>query len=284
MKNKIVLSADSACDIGSELTERLDVRYYPFHITLDGKNYRDGADIFPDDIYEVYYKKGTLPKTAAIGVGEYLEHFRPFVEEGFEVIHLNLSSALSCAHQNCILAARELGNVYPIDSRNLSSGIGLLALEAGRMIENGRPAKETAESLLKLVPKLRSSFVIDTLKFLKAGGRCSALASIGATLFKIKPCIEVDSGSGNMYLGKKYRGEREKVLAAYSDDVLSDYKKMKKDELFVVHSGVEKGLIDVAADKARNLNYFGAVHIARAGCTISAHCGPNTLGIMYSLK
>ena len=284
MKRKILLSADSTCDIGGKLKEENNVSYYPFHIILDGKQYSDGIDIFPQDIFKAYFEKGILPKTAAICSSEYIEYFRPFVNEGYDVIHLNLGSAISCAHQNCLLAAKELGNIYPIDSCNLSSGIGLLVLEAARMIKLGMDAETIVNEIRMLTRKVRSSFVIDTLKFLSAGGRCSSLVAIGANIFKIKPCIEVNNKDGSMSVGKKYRGDLSKVLEAYSDDVLSNYKNMKDDKIFVVEAGLPQELYEKMYEKVKGLGYFKNIYKSTACCTISAHCGPGAFGLMYMEK
>ena len=281
MKNKIILSADSTCDLGDFLKEKYNVHYYPFHIIVDGKQYQDGVDITPDDIYRIYYEKNTLPKTAAIGSGEYISHFKQFVDQGYEVIHINLGSALSCAYQNCCIAAEEIGNVYPVNSCNLSCGVGLLVIKAAEMIESGMSAKDIQNEIKNLTSKVHSSFVLDTLEFLRAGGRCSALTSFGAGLFKIKPCIEVDNTSGSMRVGKKYRGDLLKVISNYADNILSSVENMSSERIFLVHSGISKEILDMAYDKISKTNYFKEIHITKASCTISSHCGPNTLGIMY---
>lgn len=284
MSNKILLSSDSTCDIGNSLKEKYNVHYYPFHIILDGNQYKDGINIEPRDIFKLYNEKNILPKTAAIGSEEYLSYFRPFVEQGFDIIHINLGSSLSCAYQNCLIAAKELGHVYPIDSCNLSSGMGLLVLEAANMIEEGLDVLTIHKNLKSIVSRVRSSFVIDSLKFLRAGGRCSSLMSIGANIFKIKPCLEVDNRDGSIHVGKKYRGNLSKVFLSYTDDILSNYKNIKKDKIFIVHSSISDDFLEMIYTKVKSLNYFQNIYISIACCTISAHCGPNTLGIMYILK
>lgn len=284
MKRKIILSADSTCDIGKELKEKYNVQFYPFHISLDGEQYKDGTDIFPEDIFKKYDEKGVLPKTAAIGSGEYIEYFRPFVEDGYDVIHLNLGSALSCAHQNCLLAAKELGHITPIDSCNLSSGTGLLVLEAAKLIGLGLSVENIVSEIKSLTAKIHSSFVLDTLKFLSAGGRCSSLVSIGANLFKIKPCIMVSNKDGSMSVGKKYRGGLLKVLNSYVDDILSNYKNIRNDKIFLVQAGLSPEIFQQMYEKVKSINYFEEIYRSTACCTISSHCGPNTFGIMYISK
>lgn len=281
---KIILSADSTCDLGEELKEKYQVQYYPFHIILEGKDYRDNVDITPEEIFQRYYEKKVLPKTAAINVEEYIAYFRPFVEQGYEVVHLNLGSALSSAHQNCMLAARELEGVYPVDSGNLSTGIGHLVLDAGEMIKAGLGAEEIAEELRKRKSRVHSSFVLDTLKFMSAGGRCSSVVALGANLLNIKPCIEVNNQDGSMDVGKKYRGSLKKVLPLYVREKLRAYGEIRRDKIFITHSGIDREYIELVRKTIQEELEFQNIYVTQASCTISCHCGPNTLGILFETK
>lgn len=279
---KIILSADSTCDLGDELKQSYGVHYYPFHIILEEKDYQDNVDITPEEIFDRFYKKKVLPRTAAINVQEYLDYFRPFVEQGYEVIHLNLGSALSSAHQNCMLAAKELGHVYPVDSGNLSTGIGHLVLDAGEMLKTGKySAEEIAGILTRRRKNVHSSFILDTLKFMSAGGRCSSVAALGANLLNMKPCIEVDNSSGAMNVRKKYRGSLKKVLPVYVKDQLHRYGKISRDKIFITHSGIDEEMICLVKEKIQEEMEFKNIYVTRASCTISCHCGPNTLGILF---
>ena len=281
---KIILSADSTCDLGDELKEKYQVHYYPFHIILEGKDYQDNVDITPGDIFQRYYEKKVLPKTAAINVEEYVNYFRPFVEQGYEVVHLNLGSALSSAHQNCMLAARELKGVYPVDSGNLSTGIGHLVLDAGEMIKEGLGAEEIAGKLNQRKNLVHSSFILDTLKFMSAGGRCSNVMALGANLLNIKPCIEVNNKDGSMDVGKKYRGSLDKVLPLYVKDKLQEYQGICTDKIFITHSGIDQEYIELVKKAIQEEKEFQNIYVTRASCTISCHCGPNTLGILFETK
>ena len=281
---KIILSADSTCDLGDELKEKYQVHYYPFHIILEGKDYQDNVDITPGDIFQRYYEKKVLPKTAAINVEEYVNYFRPFVEQGYEVVHLNLGSALSSAHQNCMLAARELKGVYPVDSGNLSTGIGHLVLDAGEMIKEGLGAEEIARKLNQRKNLVHSSFILDTLKFMSAGGRCSNVMALGANLLNIKPCIEVNNKDGSMDVGKKYRGSLKKVLPLYVKDKLQEYQGICTDKIFITHSGIDQEYIELVKEAIQEEKEFQNIYVTRASCTISCHCGPNTLGILFETK
>ena len=281
MDRRIILSADSTCDLGEELKKQYQVHFYPFHIILDGRDYQDNVDIHPQDIYRVWREKKLLPKTAAINVAEYIDYFRKWVEEGYEVIHLNLGSALSSAHQNCVLAAQEVGGVYPVDACNLSTGIGLLVIKAAEMIEKGMAAGEISQQLKAMTGMVHASFILDTLEFMRAGGHCSAVVAFGANALGLKPCIEVDNRSGAMHVGKKYRGGLEHVLVKYTRDQLTRYPNIDTRHIFITHSGIDQGLIDLVKETIGQVMDFDEIHITKASFTISYHCGPNTLGVLF---
>lgn len=282
MPPKIILSADSTCDLSPELKERYQVHYFPYHIVLDGKAYTDGVDITPDDLYRAYWDKKLLPKTAAISTGEFYEYFKKWVDDGCEVVHINLGSALSAAHQNARIAARDLGHVHVIDSCNLSTGMGLLVIEAGERIRHGMPAEQIQQEISALAAHSHASFILDTLQFMHAGGRCSAVTALGANLLHLKPCIEVDNrGGGAMGVGKKYRGSLEKVLPQYTRDKLAHRDDLRLERLFITHSGISQELIELVRRTVQEIAPFREIHVTRASCTISCHCGPNTLGVLF---
>lgn len=289
-KRKIILSADSTCDLGSNLKERYQVSYYPFHIILEEKDYQDNVDITVDKIFQAYYDRKVLPRTAAINVGEYVDYFRGWVTEGYDVIHLNLGGAISSAHQNCVLAARELaeggapGRVYPIDSFSLSTGIALQVIDAGDMIAAGLPAAEIAEKLKANRPNVHASFILDTLDFMRAGGRCSTVAAVSANLLSLKPCIEVDNSDGSMHVGKKYRGGLQKVLGQYVRDKLAQYPKIKRDHIFITYSTIAPETAQMVREAVQSVMEFKEIHTTCASCTIACHCGPNTLGILFETE
>lgn len=281
---KIILSADSTCDLSKELKERYQVNYFPLHIILDGKDYSDNVDITPEEVYQAFYDKKILPKTAAVNVAEYMDYFAQWVEKGYEVVHLNLGGALSSSHQNAMLAAEELGNVYPIDSCNLSTGIGLLVIKAAELIQAGKSGKEIQEEINQIKDKVHASFVLDTLTFLSAGGRCSGVVALGASILNLKPCILVDNTSGAMTVGKKYRGNLEKVIEKYVKDTLQQYENIDTSRIFITHSGIEETHIEAAKKAIEDSLSFEEIYITKASCTISSHCGPNTLGILFMTK
>lgn len=281
MADKILLSADSTCDLTKEMMEKYHVKLIPLHIILGEKSYDDSVDITPDEIYKNFEATGTLPKTAAVSVQEYLDIFSPYIQDGYSVIHINLGSAISSSYQNCVYASKQLKNIYPIDSCNLSTGTGHLVIEAAEMIKKGMTAAEIANTLKDLTKKCHSSFVVDKLNYLRAGGRCSTLAMLGANLLQLKPCIEVNNQDGSMTVGKKYRGKLDSVLKEYVNEKLDFYHNIKKDRIFITHAGMNEMYVQLVKQELEKRNYFKEIYITRASCTISSHCGPGTLGILF---
>lgn len=282
--SKIILSADSTCDLPDDLMKYYNINYCPYTIFLDNKAYKDNIDITPSEIFEKYSKDKILPKTSAINLGEYKDLFQPWLEQNYEIIHINLGSSLTSSHNNCSLLAEQLDNIYPIDSQNLSTGTALLVLKAAKLIEEGLSAKEIISKLKKHRENIHMSFLLDTLDFLYAGGRCSKVASLGSNLLKIKPVIEVDNNSGKMSLGNKYRGKLEKIIAKYVKDKLISFDNINREHIFIVHSGMDDKFINIAKQAILEYGDFKNIYVSTASCTISSHCGPNTLGISFETE
>lgn len=278
---KVILSADSTCDLDDITKARYEVHCQPLHINLGGKMYKDGVDITPNDIYDTFEKERILPKTSAPNPQEYIDYFKQWTDKSYEVIHISLGSGISSSYQNARLASEELEGVYVIDSGNLSTGMGHLVLEAGDRIDQGMPAVQIYEEVNQLKTKVHASFVIDTLTYLYEGGRCSALAALSANLLNIKPCIEVDHTSGNMNVGKKYRGSLSRVFKRYTQEKLKEHDNLKLDRIFITHSGTSPENIELVQKTIEENVNFDEIIVTQAGCTISSHCGPNTLGILF---
>lgn len=282
MNSNVVITSDSTTDLSKELRERYNVTVMPLKITLGDKAYTDGVDINPDDIYAHHDKTGELPKTAATNVGDCIDFFKPFCEAGKTVIHFTISSEMSSTYNNACIAAEEVGNVYVIDTKNLSTGGGLLVVAAAEMIANGLSAEETVQKTRALVPCVDASFVIDSLEYLYKGGRCSALAVLGANLLKLKPCIQVKEGK--MDVAKKYRGKFSEVAKQYVSEKISDYSDIDLDRVFVTHAGCDPELMNEFVELVKSKAPFKEVFLTRAGCTVSSHCGANTLGVLFIRK
>ena len=280
--NNIVITSDSTTDLSPELKERYNIQIIPLGVTLGYKTYFDGVNITPDDIYAHHAKTGELPKTAAANLGDCIDFFKKFADEGKSVIHFSISAEMSSTYNNARMAAEEFENVYVIDTRNLSTGGGLLVVAAAEMAQSGMEAPKIVEEIQKLVPCVDASFVIDSLEYLYKGGRCSALAMLGANLLKLKPCIEVKNGS--MGVGKKYRGKFSDVLLTYAKERIGDHSDIDLDRVFVTHAGCEQEIIESVVKEVKALAPFKEVFLTRAGCTISSHCGANTLGVLFIRK
>jgi len=286
---KIVLSADTPCDIGEELKSRYEVSLYPLHIILDEKQYTDGLDITSAELYDAWWKDKLLPRTAAINPEEYQSYFQSFLDQGYDVIHISLGSGLSSSHANAQIAASALsdrGSVYVIDSCSLSTGFGLLVCEAGERIKAGMPVKQIVAEVTALSSDTRASFILDTLEFMRAGGRCSSITQIGAALMNLKPTILVrNDRQGSMVVGKKYMGKLAPSLMKYVDDQLKDRTDLVLDRVFVTHSGMDDpATIDKVVSQIKELQPFKEIFVTQASCTISSHCGPNTLGVLFLTK
>lgn len=285
MSNRIILTADSTCDLGPELIKAHNVQLYPFHIVLEDNTYQDGIDLTPNDIVRIYKEKKVLPHTAAINVQEYIDFFTPFVEDGYDVVHISLGSGISSSHQNARLAAAEFdGRVFAVNSGNLSTGSGHLVLEAAACIEKGMSAQEVAEAVSAIAPKVSASFVVDTLEFLHKGGRCSALAMFGANVLKLKPSIRVNPADGTMGVDKKFRGSLDKVLEEYVRGELEGRDDIRLDKIFITHSPMDDERVQKVADLVKSILPFENVYVTDAGCTVTSHCGPNCLGVLYITK
>ena len=282
MDNKIIISSDSTTDLSAELKERYNIKILPLGVNLGGKTYKDGLEITPDDIYEHHRKTGELPKTTAANVGESMDFFKQFTDEGKTVIHFTISSTMSSTYSNACLAAAEFENVYVIDSANLSTGAGLLVVNAAEMAAKGMEAEEIVEKIKELTSRVDASFVIDNLEYLHKGGRCSALAMMGANLLKLKPCIEVKNGS--MGVGKKYRGKYADVLKTYVAERIGDGSDIDLDRVFVTHAGCDEAIVKSVVEQVKAAAPFKEVFLTRAGCTVSAHCGADTLGVLFIRK
>ena len=280
--SNIVITSDSTSDLSLELRERYNIKVLPLGVTLGDKAYKDGVDITPDDIYAHHSKTGELPKTTAANVDECLNFFKQFTDKGKTVIHFSISSSMSSTFNNGRLAAMECENVYVIDSGNLSTGEGLLVIAAAEMVKNGLSAEEIVEKINDLVNKVDASFVIDSLEYLHKGGRCSALAMLGANVLKLKPCIEVKNGS--MGVGKKYRGKYADVLKTYVVERLSNPDDIDPSRVFVTHAGCDEEIVTAVVEQVKTTGIFKEVFLTRAGCTVSSHCGADTLGVLFIRK
>lgn len=278
----VKIIADSTCDLSEELLKQYDIDILPLHILLGEEEYEDGKSITPDEIYKWSDENKTTPKTSAVSIDTAVEMFRPYVEAGREIICFCISSDMSTTINVMHMAAEELeaGNqIMVIDSANLSTGIGLLVVEAAIMAQEEKSMVEIIARIEELKPRVKASFVVDTLTYLHRGGRCSGLAALAGSALKLHPKIVVEDGK--MRPDKRYRGKMGKVIDDYIKDMEESLKNAKADRVFITHSGCEESTIQAAKEYLSRLDVFSEILVTRAGGVISSHCGPGTLGVLF---
>ena len=278
----IKILSDSTCDLPQEVLEKYNITMIPLSVIKDGVAYTDGVNITPADIFNHVANGGDLCSTAALNIGEYTEQFSKYVNEYEGVIHINISAEFSSCYQNACLAAQEFERVRVIDSRNLSTGQGLVVLKACELAKECNNLDEIAEKLRAFTEKVEASFLLDRLEYMVKGGRCSAAAALGANLLNLKPCIEVKNGK--MAVVKKYRGNYAKCLANYVKDRLANREDVDKGTLFVTRTPVTDECLSAVKEAVATYNDFETTYWNEAGCTVSCHCGPGTLGVLFVRK
>ena len=279
---KIKILSDSTCDLPQEVLEKYNITMMPLAVIKDGEQFTDGVNITPGEIFAHVAAGGDLCSTAAINIGEYAELFGKFSTDYDGVIHINISSEFSSCYQNPRLAAEEFDDVRVIDSRNLSTGQGLVVLKACELASQGEDLDEIVQKLNDFTDKVEASFLLDRLEYMVKGGRCSAAAALGANLLNLKPCIEVKNGK--MAVVKKYRGNYAKCLATYVKDRLANRDDVDKGTLFVTRTPVTDECLNAVKDAVAAYNDFETTYWNEAGCTVSCHCGPGTLGVLFVRK
>ena len=279
MTHSVIITADSTCDLSQELLERYDIKVIPLTITLGEETFLDGQAFTPLDMYARFRKDGVLPQTSAPGVQEFLDFFSAYTDAGYSVVHLDISSELSNTYNAACLAAAELKGVHVVDSRMLSTGVGLLAIEAAECRDRGMAAEEIAEHIRTLTDKVQTSFVLDTLEYMWKGGRCTGVAALGANLLHLKPALEMKDGKLGVY--KKYRGNINSVYKQYVKERLEG-RSVRPGHVFITESGeIDGSVLEEIYELVRATIPVEEIHHTIAGCTISTHCGPKTLGILF---
>lgn len=278
----IKIISDSTCDLSPELVQANNITITPLIVMKNGEEFHDGETIVPGDIFAHVAAGGELCSTAARSVGFYVDTFRPFAESYDGVLHITISSDFSSSFQNATLAASEFENVRVVDSRNLSTGQGLLVLKACVLAKTVSSMDELKNALDAYASKVEASFVVDKLDYLVKGGRCSSATALGANLLNLKPCIEVRDGK--MIVGKKYRGNFAKCLGHYVKDRLEGREDIDQSTLFVTYTQVSQEAHDAVMEAVHTYGHFDTIYETVAGCTVSCHCGPGTLGILFVRK
>ena len=278
----IKILSDSTCDLSPEQLKEHNIDLARLTVVKNGEPFIDGLTITSADIFAHVAAGGDLCSTTAYNIGEYEELFAKYAKEYDGVIHINIGSGFSSCHQNARLAAEDFPNVRVIDSQNLSTGQGHVVLEACRLAKECDDLDEIVEKLNAFTPKVEASFLLDQLQYMVKGGRCSGAVALGANLLNLKPCIEVRDGK--MTVVKKYRGNYAKCLASYVKDRLADRDDIVRNELFLTYTTVEEDCHKAVCGAIEEYGHFQTVYETTAGCTVSCHCGPATLGVLFVRK
>ena len=281
----VKIISDSTCDLSPELIAKYDIDILPLHILLGEDEYEDGRNITPQQIYDWSDTHKTTPKTSAPSLAEAIELFRPYIEEKREIVCFSISGSMSTSGNVMRLAAEELEAsdlVTVVDSANLSTGIGLLVIEAAIMAEKGQSAAEIVATIEVLKPKVRASFVVDTLTYLYRGGRCNAVSAMAGGVLRLHPKIVVENGA--MDASKKYRGKINSVIMSYVKDMEEDLKSARPERVFITHSGCDRDTVNAVRSYLESFGILHEILETRAGGVVSSHCGPGTLGVLFIAK
>ena len=279
---KIKILSDSTCDLSKALVEENDITLVPLTVIKNDEEFKDGVSITPDVIFDHVAKGGTLCTTSANSVGEYEEWFAKYANDYDGVIHINIGSGFSSCYQNACIAAEDFPNVRVVDSMNLSTGQGLVVLEAARLAKDATDLDALADAIREFTTRVESSFLLSRLDYMVKGGRCSSVVALGANLLNLKPCIEVKNGK--MSVVKKYRGNFEKCLPMYVKDRLADREDVDRNILFVTKTPVSGDAYSAVMNAVNQYGNFATTYETNAGCTVSCHCGPGTLGVLFVRK
>ncbi|MBR1811241.1 MAG: DegV family protein [Clostridia bacterium] len=276
----VKLSTESAIVVPDKYREQYGISVLPLHILYGEECFDDAVSITTGDILQRYADTGALPTTSACSIGEYEEYFRALTADGSDVVHFAMSSGISSTYRNACLAAETMDNVYVVDTMNITSGAGILVIKAAEMMEKGFSAKEIVRKTEERKKRVRSSFIIDTLDFLRKGGRCSGIVAFGANILGIKPTIDVRDGT--MQVGKKFRGKYDMCIQKYVDYIFETGGTPQPARVFIEHSpGISPEQVELIKKEIRKYCKFDEVLEVETSSTIVAHCGPGTVGVMF---
>lgn len=278
----VKIIADSTCDLSKELLDKYNVTILPLHILLGDDEYEDGVDITQSEIFEWVGKNKVTPKTSAPSIEHATDIFSRELQTASELVVFTISEDMSTTANVCRIAAEEMNaedTIHVIDSRNLSTGIGLSVIEAAIMASEGQSGEEIVKAIADIIPKVRASFVVDTLEYLYRGGRCSGLSAMLGTAIKLHPRIVVKDGV--MSSDKKYRGKMKAVTYDYAKDLEQELLHAKKDRVFITHTCEDRELVESVRTYLEGLHIFDEILETTAGGVISSHCGPGTLGVLF---
>ena len=273
----IKLITDSTADLSQNILKEYDIDVVPLHIILGENSYPDDNRLTSKDLFDFADQNQILPKSAAINTYDLIETFKTWIEKDYDIFYMGISSCLSASTTNAMIAAGHFDSerISVVDSKSLSTGIGLQLLETADLINSGASLKDVTELAISRRDKVRASFVVDTLKYLYMGGRCSKLASIVGSRLNLKPKLELIGGE--IVPTVKFRGNN--FIRKYYDQVMEKAGNVDPKRIFVTHCLSDRA--DEVKDWLKADFGFENVYITDASAVISTHCGPGTLGILF---
>ena len=279
--SKIKVVVDSTVDLSEELYKKYDLDVLPLNVIFDEKVYEDGVSITRDQLYAEVAKTKKLPSTAAPGPQVFEQVFRKWVDQGYDVIYVGIGSTLSTAFQSANIAASMIdgGHVYLVDSKNLSSASGLLAMKAAKLAKEGKEPKEICAILEKDVPNVVAQFSVETLNYLHKGGRCSGTAKVLGHLLHIRPHILVKDGKLIVY--KKPRGTMKVAIDGQIEELKKALPNVQMDNIMITDSGATDEIRNYFVKEVSKLVDPKVIRTTPAGCVIASHCGPGTIGLLF---
>ena len=280
MKKNVIITTDSASDLPGALAERYGIKVMPLTVVVGNESHLDGIDFNCADMHESYKATGIIPKTSAPSLQSIIDFFKPFIDDGYEVVYVSVGGTLSSTLRNVQIISQELGGgIYTVDTKNLSNGVAMLAIEAAEYRDRGMSAREIVQSVSPLADRLNISFVLDTLEFIWKGGRCSGITAMGANMLRLKPALEMKNEKLTVY--KKYRGNIKSVYLQYIKERLRD-EKIYKNRIFLITPAELDGETEKAVrDAIASVDAEAEIERTYTGCSIFSHCGPGALGIMF---
>ncbi len=279
---KVIITTESASDLAPDLLEKYNVATVPIYINIGEKSYRDGIDIDSYKLFEELVKPDSKAKTSGASEHDYRTLFSSLVGKGYQIVHISVSSLTSVSYSNALKVSNEFPNVYVFDSMNASAGMGLLVLKACELADQGLSASEIFDQLIHYRDLVETSCILDTLSYVRKGGRISAVSALGAELLNLKPMVWIREGK--LSLGKKYRGKLEKVIKQYIIDRLRDRNDIDLKRVFIIHTLINKSILESVRNLVKSFQPFNEIITSEAGCGISCHAGPNVLGIVFMRK
>lgn len=282
MADKVKITVESGADLSPELLARFNVISIPVYVIIGNKSYHDVSDISPNEMFNLVENSNLSATTSAPSEYDYYQTFSKIHEEGWDIVHVSTTGAASVCYQNALNAGKRVGNVWVVDSRNATSGVALLALQASEWAAQGMPAEKIYTDLSKLTPNVEFSCILDSLSYVLKGGRLGSLVAKGVEILQLKPCIELRNGK--LSLGRKYRGKLDSVIMQYVRDRLENRGDIDLKRIFVANSLVNKTLITNIVELVKSLQPFEEILVADIGCAISCHAGPNAIGVIFLRK